>query len=76
MSYPRAPPLISPHSLIVQQVTWGQGPDGWGNVFVRCQAMELAWTLPRICFSWVSSLAWALNPVLPLYLLWHTEDEH
>ena len=38
---------------------------------VRCRAMELAWTLPLICFSWVSSLAWALNPVSPLYLFWH-----
>ena len=38
---------------------------------VKCRAIELAWTLPLICFSWVSSLAWALNPVSPLYLFWH-----
>ena len=37
----------------------------------RCRAMELASMLPLICFSWVSILAWALNPVSPLYLISH-----
>ena len=37
----------------------------------RCRAMDLASRLPLIWFSWVSSLAWALNPVSPLYRISH-----
>ena len=38
---------------------------------MRCWAMELAWPLPLICSLCVSSLAWELKPISPLYLFWH-----
>ena len=58
-----------PHSLIVQQVTRGQGPDGWGDVLVPS-----VYQPPRSLVSDLLSTA-NLSRQRPLSCLLHPEAE-